>query len=253
MNPLKQRLRAGEMIKAAWVELASPDVAEIMVRHGWQVIVIDAEHGVGTLEDWVATARAIEAAGGEVILRVPDGSDTMLKRVLDRGFRSIIVPMVNSATEAAQIAAACRYPGLGRRGYAAPVVRGSRYGTVPDYARSEAADELLLIVQCEHVDAVAGIEAMAAVEGIDMIFIGPNDLVGSMGMLEQLEAAPLQDAFLRVEDAARAAGRWLGSITGPGRDWADLERLGYRLVVGPNDIALLIAGARSAAKARDAG
>lgn len=253
MNPLKQRLRAGGMLKAAWVELASPDVAEIMVRYGWEIIVIDGEHGVGTLEDWVATARAVEAAGGEVILRVPDGSDTMLKRVLDRGFRSIIVPMVNSARDAALIAGACRYPGLGRRGYAAPVVRGSRYGTTPDYGKSEAADELLLIVQCEHVDAVQGIDALMAVEGIDMVFIGPNDLAGSMGVLEQLEAPELQAAITRVEGAARAAGRWLGTITGPGRDWSDLDDLGYRLVVGPNDIALLMAGARAAAAARDAG
>ena len=101
MNPLKARLAAGETIKAAWVELGSPDVAEIMVRHGWDVIVIDGEHGIGDIETWVSTARAIEAAGGQVILRVPDGSDTMLKRVLDRGFRSIIVPMVNSAADAA--------------------------------------------------------------------------------------------------------------------------------------------------------
>lgn len=249
MNPLKERLRAGEFLKAAWVELASPDVAEIMVRHGWDIIVIDGEHGVGGLEDWVATARAVEAAGGEVILRVPDGSDSLLKRVLDRGFRSIIVPMVNSASDAASIVGACRYPRLGRRGYAAPVVRGSRYGTVADYARTEAADELLLIVQCEHVDAVSDIEALSKVEGVDMVFIGPNDLVGSMGLLEQLEAQPLKDALARVEGAANAASRWLGTITGPDRDWADLEKLGYRLAVGPNDIAILIAGAQAAARA----
>lgn len=252
MNPLKKRLQDGDVLKAAWVELASPDVAEIMVRHGWDVIVIDGEHGIGDIEAWVATARAVEAAGGEVILRVPEGSDAMLKRVLDRGFRSIIVPMVNSAAEAKSIAAACRYPGLGRRGYAAPIVRASRYGTVPGYALTEAADELLLIVQCEHADAVGDIEAVAQVEGVDMVFIGPNDLVGSMGMLEQLEAKPLQDAFAKVEGAANAAARWLGTITGPGRGWSELEGLGYRLIVGPNDISLLIAGAKAAAEARNA-
>lgn len=251
MNPLKQRLRAGEMLKAAWVGLASPDVAEIMVRHGWDIIVIDGEHGIGTLEDWVATARAAEAAGGHVILRVPDGSESLLKRVLDRGFRSIIVPMVNSAEQAAAIVSACRYPALGQRGYAAPVVRGSGYGTIPDYGRGAAADELLLIVQCEHIDAVDQADAMAAVEGVDMLFIGPNDLAGSMGFLEQLTAPPLQQAFARVEQAAAAGGCLLGTITGPGRDWPDLQRLGYRLVVGPSDIALMIAGARRAAAARD--
>ena len=152
------------------------------------------------------------------ILRVPEGSDALLKRVLDRGFRSIIVPMVNSAQEAARIAAACRYPPLGRRGYAAPVVRGSGFGSVPGYALHAAAEELLLIVQCEHADAVAGIEALAAVDGVDMVFIGPNDLAGSMGLLEQLEAPALHAAFQRVEQAVAASGKMLGTITGPGFD-----------------------------------
>ena len=187
-----------------------------------------------------------------MILRVPDGSDSLLKRVLDRGFRSIIVPMVNSAQQAADIAGACRYPNLGRHGYAAPVVRGSGFGTTPDYAKN-AADELLLIVQCEHIDSVDDIEALVRVDGVDMVFIGPNDLAGSMGLLEQLTAPALLTAFAQVEAMATAAGRWLGTITGPGRDWADLEKLGYRLVVGPNDVSLLAAGASATAKARDAG
>ena len=252
MNPLKARLAAGETIKAAWAELGSPDAAEIMVRHGWNTIIIDGEHGIGDLEIWVAIARAIEAAGGEVILRVPEGSDALLKRVLDRGFRSIIVPMVNSARDAALIAGACRYPPLGRRGYAAPVVRGSGFGSVPGYALHAAAEELLLIVQCEHADAVADIEALTAVDGVDMVFIGPNDLAGSMGLLEQLEAPALHAAFDRVEAAVSASGKWLGTITGPGRGWAELAAKGHRLIVGPNDVSFLIAGARAAAaEARD--
>lgn len=250
MNPLKARLAAGETVRAAWAELGSPDVAEIMVRHGWDVIVIDGEHGIGDIETWVGVARAVEAAGGEVVLRVPDGSDSMLKRVLDRGFRSIIVPMVNSAGDAREIAAACRYPVLGRRGYAAPVLRASRYGTVAGYATAEAAAELLLIVQCEHADAVQGIEALAATDGVDMVFIGPNDLAGSMGLLEQLEAPALHEAFARVEAAVAKSGKWLGTITGPaGRGWSDLAGKGYGLVVGPNDVSFVIEGARAAALA----
>ena len=72
MNRLKQRIAAGEQVAAAWLELGNPDIAEIMVRHGWTTLVIDGEHGVGDLDDWVAVARAVEAAGGEVVLRVPD-------------------------------------------------------------------------------------------------------------------------------------------------------------------------------------
>lgn len=251
MNPLKHRIAAGEMVAAAWVELASPDVAEIMLRHGWSTLIIDGEHGLGDLEHWVAVARAIEAAGGEVVLRVPDGSETLLKRVLDRGFRSLIVPMVNSAEQARAIVAACRYPGLGRRGYAAPVTRASHFGARPDYARREASAELLLMLQCEHVEAVENLAEIAAVDGVDLIFIGPNDLAGSIDHLERMEEPAPQALLARIEAAAAAAGKPLGTILGAGRGWSDLAALGYRFVAGPNDVSLLALGARAAAAERD--
>jgi 2-keto-3-deoxy-L-rhamnonate aldolase RhmA len=252
MNPLKARLAAGEFVTAAWAELGSPDAAEILVRHGWKVIVIDGEHGIGGLEDWVAVARAVEAAGGELVLRVPDGADTTLKRALDRGFRSLIVPMVNTAEQAGAIAASCRYPGLGRRGYAAPIVRGSGFGTRPDYALGGAAEDLLLMVQCEHVEAVENFAAIAQVPGIDLIFVGPNDLSGSVDRLERMLEPEPQALLARIDAQARASGTRLGTITGAGRGWADLRRLGYGLVVGPNDISLLTAAARNAIAERDA-
>ena len=151
MNSLKTRLAAGGMIPAAWAELGNADVAEIMVRHGWSTIVIDGEHGIGDLETWVGMARGIEAAGGEVILRLPDGLDTTIKRAIDRGFRSFIVPMVNSADQARAVLASFFYPTRGSRGYAAPVLRCSDWGARPDYARDEAHDELVIMLQCEHV------------------------------------------------------------------------------------------------------
>lgn len=251
MNRLKQRISAGEQVAAAWVELGNPDIAEIMVHHGWSTIVIDGEHGVGDLDDWVAVARAAEGAGADVVLRVPDGSDTMLKRVLDRGFRSLIVPMVNTADQARQIVSACRYPGAGRRGYAAPIVRASDWGARPGYAREEANDEILLMLQCEHIEAVENLPEIAAVDGVDLIFIGPNDLAGSIDHLERmLEPAP-QDLLRRIEAGAAAAGKPLATILGAGRGWAELRALDYRFMIGPNDISLLIAGARGAAADRD--
>lgn len=251
MNRLKARIAAGEHVTAAWAELGSPDNAEILVRHGWPVIVIDGEHGIGSLEDWVAIARAVEAAGGEPVLRVPDGSDTVLKRVLDRGFRSLIVPQVNTAAQAAAIAASCRYPGMGRRGYAAPIVRASGFGQRPGYARHEANDEVFVMVQCEHVEAVDNLAAIAAVPGIDLIFVGPNDLAGSIDRLERMLEPEPQALLARIEAGAKAAGKPLGTITGAGRGWADLKRLGYSFVIGPNDVSLLCAGARAAAAERD--
>lgn len=251
MNNLKQRLLAGQFVAAAWAEMGSPDNAEAMVRHGWPVILIDGEHGIGDVEQWVAVARAVEAAGGEVILRVPNAEQWMLNRVLDRGFRSILVPRVNSASEARAIADFCRYPPHGSRGYAAPIVRASAFGARPGYALEEAHQELFLMIQCEHVDAVENIAEIAAVPGIDAIFIGPNDLSGSAHHLERM-LEPVPQALIRkVEEECGRQGKMLATIVGAGRGWADLQALGYRLVIGPNDVSLIVNGARQAARERD--
>jgi len=244
---LKSRILSGEVLKAVWAGLGSPDAAEILVRYGWKVVIIDGEHGIGGIEQWVAVARAVEAAGGEVILRVPEADPALFKRVLDRGFRSLIVPLVNTADEARAIVAACRYPPRGARGYGAPIVRASGFGARAGYALEEAHEELFLAVQCEHAEAVENLPEIAAVGGIDMIFVGPNDLAGSIDQLERLTDPRVQSLLDRAEDAARQAAVPLGTIVSAGRDWAELTRRGYRLVAGPTDVGLIIKGARAAA------
>jgi 4-hydroxy-2-oxoheptanedioate aldolase len=258
-NRLKKRLAAGETVTAMWVEWGAPDIAEAMVHAGWDAIVIDCEHGAAGLEAGLAMIPRVEAAGGEAILRVPDLHEATFKRALDRGAKSIMAPMVNSAEDAARVAALCRYPPLGRRGYAAPIVRASRWGARPDY-RAGAHDDLLLMAQIEHADAVRDFERIVATPGVDVAFVGPNDLAGSIGMLERLDAPEVATLLSQIEAKARAVGAVLGTITGatlgvgggPGRDWADLKRLGYRVIVGPNDVSLLMAAARAEAARRDA-
>lgn len=250
-NRVKARLAAGETVCAMWADFGSPSVAEAAAMSGWDTILVDCEHGLAGIEGALDLIRAVEAAGAEAVLRVPEGSEAVLKRALDMGARSIMVPMVSSEAEARRVVELCRYPPRGRRGYAAPIARASRFGGWRGYA-AEAHDDLLLIVQIEHADAVPAAAAIAAVEGVDMLFVGPNDLAASMGHLEALAAAPVLEAIARVEAAARDAGRLLGTITGEGRGWAELRRLGYRFVAGPNDVAILAAGARAAAAERDA-
>lgn len=249
-NRLKARLTAGETVCGAWLEFGSPEVAEAMVRAGWDVIVVDCEHGCAGVEAAAGLIRAVEGAGGEAILRVPSGDDATLKRALDRGARSIMVPMVNDAATARQVATACLYPPLGRRGYAAPIVRASGFGAVADY-RANAHEDLFLMAQIEHVSAVEDFEAIMATPGVDMGFVGPNDLAGSIGLLERLDHPDVLAQLGRIEAAARAGGKLLGTITGQGRGWKALETLGYRLIVGPNDISMLTAAARAAAAERD--
>jgi 4-hydroxy-2-oxoheptanedioate aldolase len=258
-NRLKARLAAGETVGAIWCEWGAPDIAEAMVHAGWDTVVIDCEHGSAGLEAGLAMIPRVEAAGGEAIIRVPDLHEATFKRALDRGARSIMAPMVNTPEDAARVASFCRYPPLGRRGYAAPIVRASRWGTRPDY-RAGAHDELLLMAQIEHADAVRDFAKIMATPGIDMAFVGPNDLAGSIGMLERLDAPEVAALLSEIEGKARASGAMLGTITGatlgpaggPGRDWADLRRLGYRLIVGPNDVSLLMNAAKTEAARRDA-
>ena len=242
-SSFKQRLKAPKMIPAAWVELGSPDIAEILVTHGWDTIIIDGEHGRGELEDWVNVARAVEACGGTAILRLPDGNDTLIKRALDRGFRNFIVPMVNTRAEAEQIVSAFYYPLKGHRGYAASIVRGSNWGARPDYGLVDSFNEITIIIQCEHVDAVNDIDDIMSVEGIDMVFIGPNDLGASAGHLEHLDHPEVLALLETIEAAAKRHNMPLATVPSAGRGWKELNALGYRLVAGVNDVSMLVESA----------
>lgn len=245
-NRLRARLAAGRPVVAAWLETGSPEVAEILVRHGWDTVVIDCEHGAAGLEEGLSLIRAVEAAGGDAIVRVPDAAEATIKRALDRGARSLMVPMVASAAMARDVAACAHYAPRGRRGYAAPIVRASGYGTWAGYA-AEAAEEVLVAIQVEHVDAVPQVAEMAAVPGVDMVFVGPNDLAASMGFIERLDAPEVAEAIARIEAATLAAGTMLGTIEGRGRDAGDLYRDGHALIVCPTDVGLLAVAARAEA------
>lgn len=242
---------SGETVTAAWLEIGSPDVAELLVHCGWDVVVIDCEHGTFGLEEGLNMIRAVEAAGGQAVVRVPDSEDATLKRALDRGARSIMVPMVQTAEIARRIASACLYPPRGRRGYAAPIVRASSFGAVADYARAQAHGETLLMVQIEHPDAINQVAEIAGIDGVDMVFIGPNDMAAAMGHVEDMDRSEVHGALARIEEQARQGGLKLGTVLGAGRDYAALKKEGYGLIVGPCDIALLADAARAARRACD--
>ena len=233
-NRIKKQLREGKNFHAMFIQSASPVIAEVSVHAGWQIILIDNEHGFATLETTMHMIRAVESAGGEAIVRVPWNDQVYLKRVLDIGARSLMIPMINDKAAAEAAVAACRYPPLGARGYAAPVVRASCYGSEPDYGK-RANEELLLIAQIEHVDAVDNIEEIAAVDGIDMLFIGPNDLAASMGHFENMAHPEVTAKVKEIEERVTATGTMLGGFPLPGTSAEEAEAK-YRLVAGQADL-----------------
>ncbi len=211
-NELKAALLRGERQCGLWLSMASATVAEIAGRAGFDWCLIDAEHGPNTLQTIAAQLQALAGTPAHAAVRVPMGEDWMLKQVLDLGAQTVVVPMVNTARQAAQVAAAVRYPGQGARGMGAVLARASGYGEIVDYV-SSANDQICLFVQIESAQAVQNIEAIAATPGVDGIFVGPADLSADMGFVGQLDAPEVLAAIDRVYEATRAAGKIGGTIT----------------------------------------
>lgn len=237
-NLLKQRLRAGDALFGVWIETGSATNAEILSHLGFDFLILDLEHGQGDLKDAVDVLRAVQGADVPCIVRVPWNDPIILKRILDAGCNAVMIPSVETAAEAEAAVRACRYPPRGRRGYAAPLVRASGYGAAADYMK-RADDELLLVIQLESAEAVGRAAEICAVEGVDVPFLGCNDMAGSIGRLEQLDAPDVRALVAKAETAMRASGKPMGTVPSAGATWQDLLAAGYRLVPVASDVGLL--------------
>ncbi len=246
-NWIKKQLMNSRNIKAMWSQAGSATIAELAVYAGWPVILIDNEHGSTGLETTIHLIRAVESAGGHVIVRAPWNDQVYLKRILDIGVQSLMIPMINNRKAAEEAVASCRYPPQGIRGYAAPMVRASGYGTDSTYGKN-ANNQLLLIAQIEHVESCDNIAEIAAVDGIDMLFIGPYDLAGSMGCFENIENSTVMAMIDEIENRVRLSGKMLGGFPLPGKTNKALEDNGYRLIAGQSDILLFRKAAAEAAR-----
>lgn len=237
-NPLHESFSKGGKLQAVWLFSSDCDSAEILARAGYPVVIIDNEHGVGDLSTLPHLARAVKIGGAEPMLRIASHDPNLLKRVLDAGLRSLMIPQVETPEEAAAIVAACRYPPKGRRGYAAAAVRASGFGTRHAYGE-HAVEELFIAVQIESAKGVANAKAIASVDGIDMIFVGPNDLAGNLGCFERLDDAKVHEAIDSVTQAVKSAGKSLGIIPYGSRGAGDLAKRGYALIATAADSLML--------------
>ena len=244
VNTLKQKLAAAKPVVGMWASLPSPAIVEATSLAGYDFIIIDSEHGQLNLETTIEMMRACAVGTAEALVRVPGKDPDYLKRLLDAGCTSFMVPMVDTAEQAQAIVDACRYPPRGRRGYAAPIVRGSRYGLDADYIEW-AHEELFLTLQIESAEAVGNADAIAAIDGVDQLFVGANDLSGSLGVLTQTSHPDVLAAIETVKAAAAAHGKTLGTIPRPDVSTADLAKTGFLLGAGGSDIYWVCEGAKA--------
>lgn len=238
-NSFKQRLLAGGRGYGCWLHLCSPIAAEVLALAGYDAMIIDHEHGSGDLVGAIQIMQAMSATPSAPIIRVPWNDPVALKRVLDIGPEGVMIPSINSAEEARAAVAACRYPPDGVRGAAYGLVRASDYGMAAGDYFNNARDNLLVICQIETAEAVDAIPEIAAVDGVDMLFIGPIDLSGSIGKLGQFDDAAVIALRERAEDAIKAAGKLLGGLAVPNLDVAHMAARGYDFVTASSDITLL--------------
>jgi 4-hydroxy-2-oxoheptanedioate aldolase len=235
-NPLKRALRERPQI-GLWSQLTSSTAVEVLAGSGFDFLVLDTEHAPNELPAVVAQLRAMVGGTASAVVRVAWNDPVLFKRLLDVGAQSVLVPFVQSAEEARRAVAATRYPPHGVRGVAL-TSRASRYGRVRDYAR-RAQEELCLVVQLETRAALANLEAIAAVDGVDVLFIGPSDLAADMGHLgdsahPEVRAA-IDDAVVRITASGKAAGI-LAFVEEDARHWL---ALGCRFVAVGSDVGLL--------------
>lgn len=194
VNRFKRGLAEGRPQVGLWVGLTSPISAELCAGAGFDWLLLDGEHAPNDIPVLQSQLQAVAPYDSHPIVRPVIGDTAVIKQLLDIGAQTLLVPMIESAEQAAQMVAAMHYPPRGVRGVGASLARASRWGRVDNYLQT-ASDELCLLLQIENRAGLENIEAIAATPGVDGVFIGPSDLAAAMGHLGAPSHPEVQDAI----------------------------------------------------------
>jgi 2-keto-3-deoxy-L-rhamnonate aldolase RhmA len=250
-NAFKHAIASGKLQVGLWSSLCSNIAVDAVADSGFDWILLDTEHSPNEVPGLLSQLQAGAGGTASLIVRPAWNDAVLVTRVLDIGAQSILVPYVQNAEEARRAVASVRYPPTGIRGVAA-AARASRYGRVKDYLKKADA-EICLLVQVETRAALDQLEAIAAVEGVDGVFIGPSDLSASFGLIGNPQHAEvqkaLQDAVTRLKQVGKPAGI-LTTNEDEARRYIDW---GYTFVAVGSDVGLLVRNADALAKKFKAG
>lgn len=244
-NPFKQALANCERQVGLWCGLANPLAAEILAGAGFDWILVDGEHGPTDIPLLVSQLQAMKGGTAEPVFRVAWNDMVMIKRALDAGARTLMIPFVQSVEEARKAVAASRYAPLGIRGVAGGV-RAADFGRVKNYLQNAHLDTCIL-VQLETRAGLAAIEGIAALGGVDGIFIGPNDLAAEMGHLGNTRHPDVEALVRDGVQRIRATGKSAGTLA---FNCDDAERMfdwGFNFTAIGTDVGILARGAEALA------
>lgn len=248
-NSVKQALRAGRPQVGTWLSIGSPFAARYMARTGLPWLTVDMEHSQPSIETAALMFAAIADAGCVPLVRIPANRHDCIKLALDCGAMGIVAPMVMSADEARSIVAATKYPPAGNRSVGGSL-HALNYGATSDEYFRKANDEILVVIQTEHIDAVDRADEIYAVPGIDAVFIGPNDLAASMRAADGTPPSPdaLESAFTRVLESARRQGIAPGMHVFSGTDALKRIDEGWRFLAVSSELRFMLETASNLVK-----
>ena len=248
MKWIRERVLRGELTVGTFLNLGSSLTAEIAGRAGLDWVLIDLEHGAGNRQNLLFQLQAVEGTPATPLVRLPWNDPVMFKLMLDLGPSGVMVPWVSSAEEAQRAVAAMRYPPQGVRGVAS-MNRACGFGAEFDAYFRSANDQLLLAAQIESRQAVECAGAIAAVEGVDVLFVGPMDLSVSLGVPGQFDHPKMRAAKAQVVEACRQAGKAAGALLAREEEIQDAVDGGYTFVAISSDSAVVMQGMKRIAAA----
>jgi len=243
VNTFKRALREGRQQIGLWVGLSSPYVIELLAGTGFDWLAIDAEHSPNDPRSVLQQLQAIQPYPAHGVVRTVSDDAAVLKQYLDIGAQTVLIPMVETADQAARAVAATRYAPRGIRGVGSALARASRWNQVSNYLQ-DCESEICVLVQVESVNAMNNLAAIAATDGVDGVFFGPSDLAASMGLLGKSGDPEVHKRVVNGIETVRGMGKPAGVLT---TDLAAAQRyleVGALFVAVGIDTLLLVSAAR---------
>ena len=235
-NAFKRRLLAGETLIGCWCSLANPITTEVLGLAGFDWLLLDGEHSPNDVRTFIPQLMALKDSASAPIVRPSWNEAVEIKRLLDAGFYNFLVPFVQTADDARRAVAATRYPPEGIRGVSVSQ-RSNRFGTVANYFR-DINEQISVMVQIESRKGLAAAAEIAAVEGVDGVFIGPADLAAALGHLGNPAHPDVQQAIAQIAKAVRGAGKALGTLAPVEADARRYMGLGANFVAVGSDLGM---------------
>lgn len=242
-NSFRRDLRAGKTLIGCWSSLSSAITTEVLGVAGFDWILLDGEHSPNDVTTFIPQLMALKDSASAPVVRPASNNAVEIKRLLDAGFYNFLIPFVESAEEARSAVAATRYPPQGVRGVSVSQ-RGNRYGTVPDYFKN-VNEQICVMVQIESRKGVEAAHDIAALEGVDCIFVGPSDLAAGFGHLGNAGHPEVQAAIAAVFADAKAHGKPVGILAPVEADARRYMAMGATFVGVGSDLGVFRSGTQA--------